>query len=111
MHTAHKWAYHEPRYGLVSDVSTEEIHKVSYNKGKRQYSYDKSHNNYNFRKQHNSSPHNRYPNNSHSHQTPNKMKHYYCEGEHCVNEYEKFKKDKVKYNVSKANLAKKYKDR
>ena len=27
-------AYHEPRYDSISEVMTEEIHEVSYNKGK-----------------------------------------------------------------------------
>ena len=39
------------------------------------------------------------------------MKCYYCNGEHCINEYEKFKKDKDKYNLSRANITKKYKER
>ena len=107
---AHTQAYHESMYDAISEVSTEEIHKVSYKKGKRQYSYDNLQNSFNFRKQNNSSPHNRYTDNSHSHGTPTKMKWYYCEGEYCINECEKFKKDKDKYNLSKANLAKKYKE-
>ena len=39
------------------------------------------------------------------------MKCYYCDGEHCINEHEKFKKDQVKYNLSRANIARKYKER
>ena len=71
-----------------------EIHEVSYNRDKRQYLYDKSHNRSNFRKHHSSSPHNKHTNNLHTHQTPAKMKCYYCEGEHYIDEHEKFKKDK-----------------
>ena len=96
-------AYHEPRYDLISKVLTEGIHKVSYKKGKRQYSYDKSHKCSNFRKQYNNSPCNRYQSCSHSHQTPIKMKCYYCDGKHSIDMCEKFKKDKVKYNLNRAN--------
>ena len=39
------------------------------------------------------------------------MKCYYCDGEHCINECEKFKKDKDKYNLNRANIAQKYKER
>ena len=40
---AHTKAYHEPKYDSISEVPTEGINKVSYNKGKRQYLYDKLH--------------------------------------------------------------------
>ena len=39
------------------------------------------------------------------------MMSYYCEGEHGIDKYEKFKKNKDKYNLGKANLAKKYRRR
>ena len=41
---------------------------------------------------------------------PIKVKCYYCEGGHHINKYEKFKKDKDKYNLSRADIAKKYKE-
>ena len=89
---AHTKAYHEPRYDSVSEVTTEGINEVSYNRAKKQYSYDKSHNSFNFRKQYNGSPHSRYQGNSHSHQAPMKVKCYYCNGEHCIDECEKLEK-------------------
>ena len=46
------------------------------------------------------------PHNSHSNQTPTKMKCNYCEGDHHINECKKFKKDKDKYNLNKADFAK-----
>ena len=104
-------AYHEPRYDSISEVTTEEVNEVSYNRGKKQYTYDKSHNSSNFRKQYNGSPYNRYQGNSHSYWTPVKVKCYYCDGEHHINEFEKFKKDKAKYNLSRADIAKKYEER
>ena len=104
-------AYHEPRYDSISELTTEEVNEVSYNTGKSQYSYDKSHNSSNFRKQYNGSPYNRYWGDSHSYWAPIKVKCYYCNGEHCINECEKFKKDEDKYNLSRANIAKKYNEK
>ena len=92
-------------------MTTEEVNEESYNRGKKQYSYDKSNNRSNFRKQYNSSLYNRYQGNSHSYPAPIKVKCYYCDGEHCIGECEKFKKDKEKYNLSRADIAKKYKER
>ena len=108
---AHMKTLHEPRYNSISEVMTEGINEVSYNKGKRQYSYDKSHNSSNFRKQNNGSPHKRYQGNSHSYQTPIKVKCYYHDGKHCIDDCKKFKKDKDKYNPSRADITKKYKER
>ena len=104
-------AYHGPRYNSISDMTTEGINEVSYNRGKKQYSYDKSHNSSNFRKQYICSPCNRDQNNSHSYWAPIKVKCYFCNSEHCIDECEKFKKDKDKYNWSRADIAKKYKER
>ena len=103
---------------------TEEIHEVSYNKGMRQYLYDKSCSSFNFRKQHSSSPHNRYTNNSYSHWTPTKRSAITVKMsttlmhirnskriEHNIDECQKFKKDKDKYTLIKANLPREYKRR
>ena len=49
--------------------------------------------------------------NSHPHQTPTEMKCYYCDGVHCIDECERVKKDKVKYNLDGADITKKYKGR
>ena len=61
-------------------------------------------------KKYNGSPHNRYQGNSHSYWAPIKVECYYCNGKQCINKCEKFNKDKVKYNLSRANIAKKYKE-
>ena len=37
-----------------------------------------------------------------------KMQCYYCDGEHSIDTCEKFKKDKVRYNLSKAETTMKY---
>ena len=94
---AHTKAYHEARYDSISEVTTEGINEVSYNKGKKQYSYGKSHNSSNFRKHYNSSLYSRYEGSSHSYRAPIKLKCYHFDGEHCINECEEFKKDKGKY--------------
>ena len=104
-------AYHEPRYNSISEVTTEGMNEVSYNKGKKQYSYDKSQNSSNFRKQYNGSPYNRNQGNSHSYRAPIKVKCYYCDGEHCIDKCEKFKKDKDKYNLRRADTAGRYNER
>ena len=39
------------------------------------------------------------------------MKSYYCDGENHIDECEKFKKDKDKYNLSRTDIMKKYKER
>ena len=39
------------------------------------------------------------------------MKCYYYDGEHSIDECEKFKKDKDNYNLSRAGIAKKCKER
>ena len=39
------------------------------------------------------------------------MKCYYWDGEHHINECEKFKKYKDKYNLSRVDIRKKYKER
>ena len=100
-------AYHESRYNSISEVMTEGINKVSYNKGKRQHSYDKCQNSSAFRKQYNSSPHNRYEGNSHLYQAQAKMKCYYCDGKHSINTCKEFKKDKDKYTLNRTDIAKK----
>ena len=103
---AHTKAYHEPRYDTISEVATEEVNEVSYNKGKKQNTYDKSHNSSNFRSQYNR---NQYS--SHSNQAPVKVKCYYCDGKYHINECEKLMKGKVRYNLNRADIARKYKDR
>ena len=40
-----------------------------------------------------------------------KMKCYYCEGEHWIKDCEKFTRDKAKYKLKTADLAKKYKSK
>ena len=53
-------AYHEPRYDTISEVATEEVNEVSYNKGKKkQNTYDKSYSSSNFRYQYNGSQYKR----------------------------------------------------
>ena len=42
---------------------------------------------------------------------PRKLVCYYCEGENCVRHCKKFSKDKAKYKLKTADLAKKYKDK
>ena len=57
-------AYQEPRYdSMISEVLTEGIYEVSYNKGKR-YSYSKSCNSSAFKKQYNNNLHHRYQSNA-----------------------------------------------
>ena len=92
-------------------MSNEGIHEVSYNKGKRQHSYDKSHNSSNFRKKYNNSPCNRYQSYSQYNRNPDKMKCYYCDGGHSIDTCKKLKKDKDKYNLNRADITKKYKER
>ena len=64
-----------------------------------------------FGKQSNSSPYNMYQGNSYSYQAPIKVKCYYCDDEHHIDKCERLKKDKDKYNLSRADIAKKYKRR
>ena len=103
-------AYQELSYDSISEVLTEGIHEVSYNKGKR-YSYDKSHNSSTFRKQHSNSPHHRYQSRTQSYQTSTKMQCHYCEGEHSINVCKTFKKDKDKYSLIRAEITKKFWER
>ena len=82
-------AYHEPRCVSISEVTTEGVNEGSYNRGRKQYTYDKSHNRSNLKKkQYNSSQYNRNQGNSHSHWAPIKVKCYYCDGEHHIDECE-----------------------
>ena len=62
--------YHEPSYDTISEVATDKVNKVSYNRGKKQNTYGISHNCYNFRYQYNGSQYNRNQGNSHSNQAP-----------------------------------------
>ena len=36
---------------------------------------------------------------------------YYCEGEHCIKDCKKFTRDKAKYKLKTADLARKYKSK
>ena len=50
----------------------------------------------------------RYQQNTHPYQTSMKMQCYYCDGEDSIDTCDKFRKDKEKYNLSRAKIAKKY---
>ena len=101
-------AYHEPRYDMNSEVTTEDVNEVRYKKGKSLYFHDKSNNSSNFRKHYNNSPHTRYQDCLHTQQQLYKMKCYYCDGKHSIDTYKKFKKDKDKYNLGRGDISKKY---
>ena len=114
-------AYHEPVYDFVSHVATERINEVSHGKYFKPRTPSKAYN----------GPHFRLHNNSHfgtpcitnSHQFSrnhgrsqfshgqNNLKCHYCEGKHCIRDYDRFMQDKAKYKLKTPDIMKKCKDK
>ena len=82
-------AYQEPWYKFISEVLSDCIHEVSYNRGKR-FSYNKPCDSSIYRKQHDNNTYQRYQPNTHPYPMSTKMQSYYCEGEHSTDTCDKF---------------------
>ena len=76
-------AYQETWYESISEVLSECIHDISYNRGKI-FSCNGPHNSSIYRKQHNNNTHQRYHPNTHPYPMSMKMQCYYCDGEHSI---------------------------
>ena len=103
-------AYHEPKYGAISQVSTEKIHEVSCGKYNTPKTPHKSYNSSHFRNPCNSNQFNRDQGKPQYNHAPSKPKCYYCKGKHLIKDCEMFKQDKAKYKLKAANITQKYKD-
>ena len=113
--------YHEPNFKTVPQVSKERAHEVSFSKYNKPNSpvkvYSNSlwntHYNSNFRsgnKQHSSQLCKEQGKQQYNHRQ-SKLECYFCKGDHLDSNCKKFSKDKTKYNMKTAHLAKKYKDK
>ena len=113
-------AYNEPMYDAVSHVATERINEVSQGKYHQPRTPSKMYGSH-FRPSNNS--HFSSPCGTNSHQisrnqgrpqfshTHTNIKCYYCKGEHCIRDCNKFMQDKAKFKLKTAEIVQKCKDK
>ena len=117
-------AYHQHEYESVPPVSVERVHKIrvpnryvksrtSLPSGTYSNTQNNPRNSSTFRNVH-KSPSSQYSRDHKRQQynyTPTNLKCYYCKGDNCLKNCDKFSRDKSKYKLKSADMFKKCKDK